>query len=489
MKEKVCAYARVSSNSRSQEHSFEFQSNYWNERLSNDSNYEYVGLYADKGISGKYSNRRPQFMLMVSAIKSGQINKVFCKSVQRFARNTEELLMYVRMFRELGVGVYFEKENIDTLTNKDDLYLTIAAAIAEDDLTRYSQNVTWSLKDRFKNGECVTNGRMYGYKMGKDGNPFEIIPHEADVIRRIYQMYIDGICPDKICEILNNEGVPSATKNHWGRNCIMNFLTNEKYVGDCLLQKRYTENGVYKINHGERDMYFVEEHHEAIVTREMWDKVQKIVEERSNPKLKGIKMEVFPFSGMVVCGCCGGKFRHKINHSQYTPDFSIWRCRANKDKCNAIQVRDEELRELFVSAYNEFITMKRKGFEEEELQKELSRLDTELKELTRLYANGWISLESYKDESKGFEKEKSECNQKLEEIKFKNLTDSDFKPIEIFDEDKVEKFLSKIIIKGKVAEFVFYNGVIIKRLIKMTRVYEKDNKKLKEFYGGSYDEI
>ena len=489
MKEKVCAYARVSSNSRSQEHSFEFQSNYWNERLSNDTNYEYVGLYADKGISGKFSSRRPQFMLMVSAIKSGQINRVFCKSVQRFARNTEELLMYVRMFRELGVGVYFEKENIDTLTNRDDLYLTIAAAIAEDDLSRYSQNVTWSLKDKFKKGECITNGRMYGYKMGKDGDPFEIIEDEANIIRRIYQMYIDGINPDAICKILTKEKIPTATNSNWVRMTIVNFLKNEKYVGDCILQKGFCDKGKTKVNRGERDMYYVENHHKAIVSREMWNKVQKLLEERGNPKLKGKIKNLFPFSGMVVCGCCGKKYKHKINHSLYTSDFGVWRCPTKKDKCNSIQIKDEELRELFISAYNEFITMKRKGEEEEVLQKELEQLDKELKELSRLYANGWISLDSYKDESKVLEKEKSECNQKMEKIKLKNLTDSDFKPIDIFDDDKVEKFLSEIVIKGKVVEFVLYNGVTIKRLITKTRIYEKDNKKLKEYYGGTYDEI
>ncbi len=489
MKEKVCAYARVSSNSRAQEHSFEFQSNYWNEKLSNDPSYEYVGLYADKGISGKFTSRRPQFMLMVSAIKSGQINRVFCKSVQRFARNTEELLQYVRMFRELGVGVYFEKENIDTLTNKDDLYLTIAAAIAEDDLSRYSQNVTWSLKDKFRKGECIINGRMYGYKMGKDGDPFTIIEDEANVVSRIYQMYIDGTNPDAICKILTNDGIPSPNKTNWTRVTIVTFLKNEKYVGDCLLQKCYVEKGVSKVNRGERDMYYVENHHEAIVTREMWNKVQELMEERGNPKLRGMLKDTYPFTGMVICGCCGKKFRHKVNHSQYTPDFSIWRCNTDKDKCNSIQVRDEELRSLFVSAYNEFITSKRKGEEEEKLQKQLEGLDKELKELTRLYANGWISLESYKSESKGLEKGKTECIQKMEAIKLRDLTDGDFKPIDVFDGGKVEKFLSEIVIKGKVVEFVFYNGVVIKRLIALTRVYEKDNKKLKEYYGGAYDEI
>ena len=165
MTKKAVAYARVSSNSSSQEHSFEFQKDYWERKLSNDPNYEYMGLYADRGISGKFANRRPQFQLMLSACRSGNVDIIFTKSVQRFARNTEELLTIVRELREIGVGVFFEKENINTLNNDSDLYLTIAVAVAEDDLSRYSQNVIWSIKDKFKKGQPVVNGRIFGYLM------------------------------------------------------------------------------------------------------------------------------------------------------------------------------------------------------------------------------------------------------------------------------------------------------------------------------------
>ena len=141
---RVCAYARVSTASKSQEHSFDFQSDYWNKTLGDNPEYSYVGLYADKGISGKFANRRPQFMAMMGEALSGKIDIIFCKSVQRFSRNTEELLTYVRQLREVGVAVIFEKEKINTIESKSDLYLTIAVAVAEDDLSRYAQNVSWS---------------------------------------------------------------------------------------------------------------------------------------------------------------------------------------------------------------------------------------------------------------------------------------------------------------------------------------------------------
>lgn len=489
MKKRVCAYARVSTNSRSQEHSFEFQSNYWNEKLSTSSEYEYVGLYADKGISGKFSERRPQFMLMVSAIKGGQIDLVFCKSVQRFARNTEELLMYVREFRELGVGVFFEKENINTLTNGDDLYLTIAAAIAEDDLSRYSQNMTWTFRDKFRKGECPINGRMYGFEMGKGKEIFKIIENEAVVIRRIYQMYLDGDSADTIAMKLDSEGIPSPTNGKWSKTTIQSFLKNEKYVGDCLLQKEYTENGVKHRNKGERDMYYVENHHNPIVSREIWDKVQEQLEVRGCPKLRGKINEIYPFTKMITCGCCGGTYHHKVSHSHYTPDFNVWYCRSHSSKCTSIRVKDEELKQMFIDAYNEFITKKYKGEEEQDLQNKINDLENEKNEIIRLYANGWIGLTSYKEEIAEITKKESELIRRLEGIKLRDLSEKDFKPIDVFDSTKVDKFLSSILIRGKVVEFKFYNGVVVKKLITMTRIYDKDDKKLREIYGGTYDEI
>lgn len=152
-KKRVAAYARVSTNSRAQEHSFEFQSRYWNQTLGNNDEYEYIGLFADKGISGKYANRRPQFLALMELCSRGEVDIIFTKSVQRFARNAEELLKYVRELREKGIEVYFEKENIHTLNPDTELYLTIAAAIAEEDLTRYSNNVAWSLKIGSREGK------------------------------------------------------------------------------------------------------------------------------------------------------------------------------------------------------------------------------------------------------------------------------------------------------------------------------------------------
>lgn len=165
---KAAAYARVSTTGRAQEHSFEFQSRYWNQVLGNSEEYEYVGLFADKGISGKFINRRPRFLALMELCDRKGVDIIFTKSVQRFARNTEELLEIVRDLREKGIAVYFEKENINTLNTDSELYLTIAAAIAEEDLTRYSNNVAWSIKDRFERGEMILGPRLYGWTIVKE---------------------------------------------------------------------------------------------------------------------------------------------------------------------------------------------------------------------------------------------------------------------------------------------------------------------------------
>lgn len=479
MKKRVCAYARVSSNSRGQEHSFDFQSRYWDETLSNNPEYEYVGLFADKGISGKFAERRPQFMQMVNAIENHQIDLVFTKSVQRFARNTEELLSYVRMFRDMGVGVYFEKENINTLENQNDMFLTIAVAIAEDDLTRYSQNVLWTIQDKFKKGQPTANGRLFGFKMevGK-GTNFEIIENEAKIIRRIYSLYLEGASIPSIAKTLNSEGIKSPMGCEWHESSIERVLSNEKYCGDCLLQKSYKVKGIDVDNRGEKNQYYVENHHKPIVSKEIWNQVQQERLKRRNHKLYGRKIHPFPFTGLIICGHCGKHYRHKVNKSLYTKDFDVWVCSKSKNECPSIRVKDDELKDKFVSAYNEFVTMKYQGEEESLNQIELNKLTSEFDDLNRLKANGWISNTKFKEEASRLEKLMTPLKEKLMSLKLRKLTFQDFKTITIFTEEKVQKFLQEIVIDGIDINFKFYNGVVITRQIEHTRIYDKDKKKL-----------
>ena len=224
---KAAAYVRVSTNSNEQAHSLEFQINYWKKFFEEPSCYEFVGIYVDKGISGKSASNRPEFNRMLNDARFGKIQHIFCKSVQRFSRNTGELLSIIRELRELQVVVHFEREGIDTSNPSDDLKLTVAAAIAEDDLSRYSENVSWSFKEKFKRGEGMYGGRVYGYSLLPKG---QLVKNESEakIVRRIFHEYLDmGFSANKISRWLNHDDIPSSRGKKWTQTVVMSILKNE----------------------------------------------------------------------------------------------------------------------------------------------------------------------------------------------------------------------------------------------------------------------
>lgn len=468
-KKKAAAYARVSSKGRMQIHSYAFQSRYWNERLSKDEAYDYIGLFADEGISGKFANRRPQFMALMAACKKGDVDIIFTKSVQRFARNTEELLMIVRDLREIGIAIVFEKENINTLNPDSELYLTIAAAVAEDDLVRYSNNISWSLQDRFKKGECIIGSRLYGYNITKE-RTLTVNREEEQVVKAIFEKYATGnIGASKIASWLNEQGIPAALGGKWCGSQIRGMLGNEKYIGDMVLQKTYTENGIKKRNRGEKDRYYVENSHEAIVDRELWDRVQTILVERGNKKLKGHIAKVYPFTGLITCGECGHNFIHKVNNSGTPFRSDFWKCHnaiANGVKsCKNSGIKESVINDLFVECYNEFIQdgYKSSDGEEGRLQTRLDALYSDENELTMLSLRGMINPKQYETERQSLLDEIKAIQQKIKEIRYCHLQPTDFKPIDKFDEEKLHRFVRKVIILNWVVTFEFYNGVCISR--------------------------
>lgn len=477
---RVCAYARVSTASRSQEHSFDFQSEYWNKTLGDNPEYSYVGLYADKGISGKFANRRPQFMAMMGEALSGKIDIIFCKSVQRFSRNTEELLTYVRQLREVGVAVIFEKEKINTIESKSDLYLTIAVAVAEDDLSRYAQNVSWSSKDKAKKGEGSFGGRFYGYYCSK-GQKVEINEEEATIVRMIFNDYLSGMTTGEITKKLYSLKIKSPKdRDKWSPNQVLSIIQNEKYKGDMLLQKYYSKNGVRKKNNGETERYYVSNHHEAIVSEEIWDKAQEETKRRSKEKLLGTHVQVYPFTGLIYCGCCGRPYQHRVCNFGGDYRVNYYRCSYAKDsldnieKCNGSQIKESVLHEKFVSAYNEFVLNGYKGAEENKILKKKEAILKEKDELERLFINGWVSRSNYETELKEINKRIDECHEELNSLKIRKISDKDFKPITEFDENKVSKFLSKVKVYEHRIEFEFYNGVVVERTFTNRKKVRKD---------------
>lgn len=233
-----------------------------------------AGIYANEGISGTNTKKREKFNKMIEECKSGKVDMIITKSISKFARNTLDTLNYVRTLKELGIGVVFEKENIDTLDSKGEVLLTILSSLAQDELRSISENSTWGIRRKFEQGKVIVNhNKFLGYDKDKDGNLI-INEEQAKIVRRIYKDFLDGKGANRIARELEEEGVKGWNgKSKWYESTIRKMLTNEKYKGDALLQKTYTVDFLTKKkvkNTGQVPQYYVEESHPAIIDKEMW---------------------------------------------------------------------------------------------------------------------------------------------------------------------------------------------------------------------------
>ncbi len=245
--------------------------------------YRLVDIYADEGITGTSVEKRDELNRLIHDCKKGKIDRVVVKSVSRLARNTEELLATLRMFRDIGVTVYFEEQGIDTEKLNSEMIVTFPGMAAQQESMSISGNIRWSYQKRMESGEFNTNFPAYGYRLNQ--GRLEIYEPEAEVVRHIFTLYLQGNGAIRITQILKNEGIPNRQGNpKWGPNTIRYILKNERYMGDARLQKQYTTDTLpfkLKHNHGDRPQYYVENSNPAIISREIFGTVQKIMEERT----------------------------------------------------------------------------------------------------------------------------------------------------------------------------------------------------------------
>ena len=349
-RKRVVAYVRVSSSSKAQIHSYEFQEQYWRGKFDGDPNNELVHIYADRGISGCSVYKRPEFMKMLQDARSGQFDTIHTKSVSRFARNTVELLEAVRELRDMGVEVIFEKEQISTMQSTSELFLTIAATIAENDLEVDSKRQKWSIQHRFENGWYSIGSSMYGFRMAAN-NTVVIVPEQAEVVRWIYDMYISGCGCLAIAKTLNKAGIPNGKGNPWRPNNILQLISNEKYMGDTLTQKTFTSGFpfVRQRNHGERDQYYTEDTHPAIITREVFEKTQELLRRKSSHR--GLSCQPYLLSRKIICGVCGTPFARREGRSGRV----VWTCRKHDkgaSNCPMGRIPEHEIYAAFVRMYN-----------------------------------------------------------------------------------------------------------------------------------------
>ena len=356
---RVAAYCRVSTDSDEQLESLDAQIKHYESYVNANPEWEFAGLYYDEGISGTKKEKRPELLRMIADCEDRKIDLIVTKSISRFARNTTDCLELVRKLLALNVFIYFEKENINTGSMESELMLSILSGLAESESVSIAENSKWSVKRRFQNGTFKISYPPYGYDT-VDG---KLIVNEtqAEIVRFVFSSILSGKGTGKIASELNRQAVPSKKGGRWTATTIRGMVGNEKYTGDAIFQKTYTDayfNRHY--NYGEEDQYLIKNHHDAIIGHEDFEAAQDIIEQRG--KEKGLEKQNkkyqnrYPFSGKIICGQCGGKFKRRI-HS--TGKHTIAWCCTNHiedtENCSMKYIPETDFKYAFVTMMNKLI--------------------------------------------------------------------------------------------------------------------------------------
>ena len=367
---RVAAYCRVSTDSEEQLTSYRNQMRFYTEMITANPEWEFAGLYADEGISGTRADKRPEFQRMIRDCRSGKIDYIITKSVSRFARNTVECLEYARALKEQEIGIIFEEQNIDTLKTESELYLVIYAGFAQSESESISKHITWTYRKKFEEGKASFQYKNFlGYRKGADNQP-EIVPEEAAIVERIYEMFLAGQPVKVIAQTLQAEKIEIPGKNlSFSKNMIMNILRNEKYCGDCILQKTVTVDCISKtrkVNQGEAPMYIVENNHPAIISREVFNRAQEELIRRQAIRSKSDKTSItatgkyskYALTEVLQCAECGSRYR-RVTWTAHGRKKIVWRCISRLDYgtkyCkDSITVEEEALHGAVVRALNRF---------------------------------------------------------------------------------------------------------------------------------------
>lgn len=357
---RVAAYCRVSTDSDAQLESLETQMLHYEHYINERSDWTYAGLYYDEGLSGTKTANRDGLLQLLADCEARKIDFIITKSISRFSRNTTECLQMVRQLIAMDIPIFFEKENISTAAMGSELYLTLYSTLAENESKSLSQNVKWSNQKRFQNGTYKLSSPAYGYDW--NGENLVINPEQAEVVRYIFAETLSGKGALVIARQLEEKGIPAPKGKRWVASTLQGMLTNERYTGEVILQKTYTDDSFNRhANHGERDQYILPNHHEAIISKEDFDTVAAIIEQRSREK--GIEKNStkyqnrYVFSGRIICGECGNTFKRR-SHKNGNCAYVAWCCKthlAEKEKCSMQYIRDDQIRLAFATMMNKLI--------------------------------------------------------------------------------------------------------------------------------------
>lgn len=516
---KVCAYARVSTDSEEQLTSYSSQIKHYSKMIKSNSEWEFVGVYADEGISGTQVKHRAEFQRMINDALNGKIDIIITKSISRFARNVVDTLNIVRKLRENNVDVYFEKENIHTIELDSEMFLGLCSMFAQAESESISQNVKMGLKSKMNRGEFVGCPECYGYNWNKQTKELEINEEQAKVVRMIFNWYADGIGTRVIANKLKELGYKTNKGNDFRYNQVGNIIKNEKYVGDYLGQKTYVVSPLThkrNRNFGEKEKYYVKDHHAPIISRGLWNKCQEILNKRRNdmPEKEQHSKHYcyrYTFSSKIECGICSSAYVHRISGKQKEKQYFYWSCYDKvtlKEKCpDSLTFREDVLKEMFVKVYNSIIGKKHKTRDKlinaiketlagEDNNMELNKLHNEKQILQKRLSNLIdLKLDDIENKDIYIEKEKEinnrikVLNEKIEQLEYRNKQNKDIstqlksiekiiyeeeQPIKEFDDIKFKNLVEKIIIGEKDIDGNV-NPNIVRFVLKIGTDYKFDN--------------
>ena len=330
-KKRVAAYARISMESERMNHSLSAQISYYNDKIQKNPDWLFAGVYADDGISGTGTAKRDEFNRLIADCDAGKIDIVLTKSISRFARNTVDLLNTVRHLKEIGVEVWFERENIHSMDGDGELMLSILASFAQEESRSISENEKWAIKKKFEQG--IPNGhfRVYGYRW--EGDDLILFPEEAVIVKRIFQNFLDGKSRLETEREFAEEGITTRDGCRWVDSNIKVVLSNITYTGNLLLQKEYIADPISKKrkrNHGELPQYYVADHHEPIIDKETFDYVQAEMKRRRELGARANKsLNITCFTGMIKCPHCGLSYMRDTKKGN---DNVYWICGSHKKR-------------------------------------------------------------------------------------------------------------------------------------------------------------
>lgn len=491
---RVAAYCRVSTDDEDQIKSYNSMVRYYTDLIQNNKEWAFAGVYADKAITGTKTEKRDEFQRLIQDCMDGKINLIIAKSIPRFARNTLDTLKYVRMLKERNIAVYFEVEKINTLKDGEFL-MTILSSVAQQEVENTSAYVKKGLKMKMKRGELVGFQGCLGYDYDVATKSISINEDGAKVVRYIFERYVAGAGSTMIARELNEQGIMTIKGNPWVSSSVMGIINNEKYKGDILLGKTFTVDPISKRrleNLGEEDRYYIHDHHEPIISEEMFARAQEIRSRRNGNRKHGVtpgKREKFSrqyaFSCLLECGFCGGNLSRRRWHSNSKYKKTIWQCvkatKEGKRFCpDSKGIPEQVIEEAFVESYRmlcrdnkdvleEFLKRTEKALGENsakdqlnKLQKKIDNLSYKRKKLLDNYLSGIVEQDIYEETDASLKTDLSNAKAKLEY--FQQQADeegslqrriADFKKalsqnevLEEFDRGIFESIIEKVIVGG-----------------------------------------